>query len=236
MARTVRNRKLIAAAKAVARARKTLGSSRRSSGLAPARTGGFFGVRRRQMMGERKVVDVDPGTIAVTTTGTVTLINGVATGTDFTDRVGRKIVMKSVFVRGIVFPDDVITLNSLARIMLVYDMQANGAAPIITDILKSATAVANLNLNNRDRFKILMDKEFAVAKTDNTATQAVSGSPTCHRFKKYTRLNHEVLFNGTTAAVGSIATGALYLVTIGTQAAGDAASVTIATRIRFEDA
>lgn len=232
----MRNRKLIAAAKAVQRARKTLNNPRRSFGLAPARTGGFFGVRRRQLMGERKVIDVDPGNLNVTSTGTVTLINGVATGTDFTDRVGRKIVMKSVYVRGIIFPDDFSTLNSLARIMIVYDMQANGVAPAITDILKSASSVSQLNLNNRDRFKIIMDKQWVLGAIDNTATQSVAGSPTVHALKKFTRLNHETLFNGTTAAIGSIATGALFLVTIGTQAAGAAATTTISTRVRFEDA
>lgn len=233
MARTTSSRKLIAAAKAVKRARATLRASGRTSAITPQ--GRFFGGRPKHIA-EKKVIDVDPGNLNVTTTGTVTLINGVATGTDFTDRVGRKIIMRSVYVRGIIFPDDFSTLNSLARIMLVYDMQANGAAPAITDILKSATSVSQLNLNNRDRFRVLMDKQWVLGAIDNTATQSVAGSPTVHALKKFTRLNHEVLFNGTGATVASIATGALYLVTVGTQAAGAAATTTISTRVRFEDA
>lgn len=207
-----------------------------SSGLAPARTGGFYGVAARIRRNEKKVIDVDPGNLNVSTTGTVTLINGVATGTDFTDRIGRKIVMRSVYVRGLLRPEDTTVSDQCARVMLVYDMQSNGAAPAITDILKSASSLAQLNMNNRDRFRVLMDKTFAMAGLQDTATQAFAGSPTTHVMKKYKRCNLEVLYNGTTNAIGSIATGALFLVTIGSVAAGSASTFTVSTRVRFDDA
>lgn len=208
----------------------------RSMGLAPARTGGYFGVSRRRARNEYKTVDVDPANYNVTSTGSVTLLNGVATGTDFTDRIGRRIMMKKHYFRGVVFPEDNNTGQQLVRMIIVYDMQSNGAAPGVTDVLKSADATSQLNLNNRDRFRILTDKQWVLAPIDNTATQSFAGSPTIHQFKKFKKLNHEVQYNGTTNSIGSIATGAMFMLLIGSNAAGTAATIRVSHRIRFVDA
>jgi len=205
-----------------------------TSGLAPLRTGGFFGPRRN--MQEKKTIDIDPADYTANTTGTVTLLNGVATGTDFTERVGRKIFMKSLFIRGFVSSIDATTSNTIARLLVVYDKQTNAAAPTITDILKSVDASAQLNLNNRDRFSVLIDKQYALAATDTTATQAFAGSPTVHNVKLFRKLRHEEVFGGTTAAFGSITTGALWMVTLSTVAGNFGGNFHISTRIRFADA
>lgn len=181
---------------------------------------------------EKKVIDTDPATYNVSTTGTVTLINGVATGSDFTDRTGRKIMMRSVYLKGFLEPEDGLVNNSLARVMLVYDMQSNGAAPSITDILKSATSLAQLNMNNRDRFRIVMDKVFPMGGL----TAAFSQSPTVHALKKFKKCYYETVFSGTTSGIASIATGSLFLVTIGNQAAGTGSTLTASVRVRFNDA
>jgi len=210
----------------------------RSFGLAPPRTGGFRGVQGplRRAKDERKVIDVDPANYVADTTGSVTLLNGIATGTDFTDRIGRKIRMKSFYIRGVVRPIDATIGNTLARLIIVYDMQTNGAAPAITDVLKSASPSSQLNMNNRDRFRILIDKQYPIGATSDVATQSFAGSPTVHQIKKYKKLNLEVLFNGTTNAVGSIATGSIYMITIGDQVANNGGQFNVSTRIRFEDA
>jgi len=204
-----------------------------SSGLAPLRSGGFFGTRRT--MQEKKTVDVDPTTGLFDTTGTVTLLNGVAVGTDFTDRVGRKILMKSLFIRGCIGPVDNDTADNASRLLIVYDMQANGVAPAITDVLKSSSPYAQLNLNNRDRFKVLVDKLWNCGKSINTATQAVSNSPTVYSWKRYIRMSREVLFQGTAATVASIATGSVYLITLGDQAPNGGSKISYSCRIRFTD-
>lgn len=206
-----------------------------SYGSAPLRTGGFFGVQARRSLNERKVIDVDPANYAFDTTGSVTLLNGVATGTDFTDRIGRKIVIKSIYVRGMIQPIDNNTGNTLCRMLIVYDMQSNGAAPVITDVLKSASPAAQLNMNNRDRFRVLIDKQWAVAVISDIATQATGGAPTVYSLKKYKKCNLEVLFNGTTNAIGSIATGSIYMITVGNQAAGNGGQGLISSRVRFVD-
>ena len=156
------------------------GKSRVLSG-APGRTGGFYGMYTRRRLDEKKFIDVSNTLYNFDTTGTIQLLNGCSQATDYNDRIGRKIIVRSIQLRGLVYPLDTTTATSLCRMILLYDCQTNGAAPAITDVITSATSTAPLNLNNRDRFKILMDKQWAVAGVQ--ANQA--GSPTVHQFKKF---------------------------------------------------
>lgn len=178
-------------------------AARRLPPRAPIRSGGFWTTNYRSRS-ERKTIDNDVASTNFVTGGNLVLLNGVATGTDFTDRNGRKIVMKSLHIKGFVYPQDTATLNNLARLIIFYDSQANGATPNVTDILKSTSSLSQLNLNNRDRFKILVDKQYPVAMNNNTATQAIAGGPTVHKVKIYKKLNMETIFGGTTAAIASI--------------------------------
>jgi len=224
-----------AARAAVAAARASLIASRRGPSAAPLRTGGF-GPR---YAGELKAIDITGEGICVSGSTSVDLLNAVATGTDFTDRVGRKIMMKSIFIRGWLKGQDISNgspLGNLCRLILVYDRQSNGAAPSMDAILKTTEAQSQLKLDNRDRFTVLVDKAIALGTITNVATQAVAGSPTCRAIKIYKRLNLEVQFSGTTAAIGSIATGALYLISVGSQTTSDGHSFVYTSRIRFVDA
>jgi len=148
--------------------------------IAPPRTGGFWGVNVRRKTEERKVIDVAPGTLVADTTGTITALNLVATGTDFTNRIGRKILMRSIYIRYRVNNFDNSSVNNCSRVILVSDMQTNGALPAITDVLDTIHAESQVNLNNRDRFRIIWDKIHAIGQFDTTATQAIAGSPTIH--------------------------------------------------------
>lgn len=203
--------------------------------LAPPRTGGYWGIKRRMGSNERKTIDVDRAAYVADTTGTVTLISGVANGADFTERIGRKILMKSIYVKGFIFNIDNTTSPSLCRLILVYDNQTNGAAPAITDILKQSFSESQLNLNNRDRFKIISDKTWVLGGVSDVIQQSIAGSPTVGKVKIYKKCNYEEVFNGITNAVGSIATGAVWMVTIGNVGANAGGNFTLTTRIRFID-
>jgi len=218
-------RKFTKTGKTVFKKRRTNGTSKP---LAPPRTGGFWGVKSRSA-DEKKFVDTEING-DITTTGIVTPINLIATGTDFFERIGRKVLIKSFQVRSFMGLENINNASGV-RLMLVYDKQTNGALPAIGDILGIPIAsnpfVAMLNLNNRDRFVILWDKIYRMDLGSGIVTV----------LKKYKKLSHETVFSGTTAAIGSIATGGLYLVQIGSVAAGttdvDQSSV---VRIRFQDA
>lgn len=220
--------KQAAASAAVARARATILQSRRTAAS----------VIGRPIRPELKSIDATPATISVNTTGSLTLLNGCAVGTDYTDRIGRKTMLKSINFRGFFQPADDNTVTNYVRMMIVYDRQTNGAAPAVTDILQSASSLSNLNLNNRDRFLVLVDKEYVIGRVINTATQALAYSPNVHRCKGYRRLNLETQYGGTTSAIASIATGSLYMLAIGNIAAGGGTDATldITLRVRFLDA
>lgn len=187
---------------------------------------------------ERKVVDTASATYACDTTGSVTFISGCAQGTDFNQCLGRKYNLDTVQLEGIIRPQDANVGATHVRVMLVYDEQPNGAVPAITDILTASTSNAFMNLNNRDRFKVLSDTNVALGAIDNTATQAFAGSPTAEVVNIFRKLNGlPVVRNGaaTTAAITNYVTGTLLLVTIGDQAAGVAYDFIGAARCRFYD-
>lgn len=220
-------RRIAAAATASKRARDQILQSRRN--LAMSR-GLYGGVRS----GELKTIDIDPAEYVADTTGTVTLLNGVATGTDFTDRIGRKIMMKSIYIQGFCYPVDTTTADTLARLIVVYDTQPNGAAPTIANVLKTANSISQTNLDNRDRFRIIYDKRFAIPTINNTATQTYSYGAN-KVVKLYRKCNLETQFNNTGATITAITTGSLYMITIGNQTANAGGKFALSTRIRFVD-
>jgi len=161
-------------------------------------------------------------------------------------RVGRKITIKSVYLRGFIGVEKALQSSAAfanaamhTRLIIFTDMQPNGAAPAMTDLLVTADSSSHLNINNRDRFKIHVDKEWVFDPYwyTTTATQAVaSGGRQIWSIKKYKKLNQEVVFSTSTGAIADITTGALYMFWIGTAASGSTdANAVVSTRVRYTD-
>lgn len=199
---------------------------------------------------EKKFFDIASGTINISTTASINLLCIPQLGTDFTNRIGRKILIKSVYIRGYVsteaansgFANSLSVGTQLVRMIILADMQPNGAAPAATDILNTADSASQLNANNRDRFKIIKDKTWCLGGTRTSITanevQAVAISPQQFNLKWYKRLNMETIFNaGNAGTIADINSGALYLVFIGNRAAGTNgdSNAFISTRVRFLD-
>lgn len=140
--------------------------------------------------------------------------------------------MKSVQIRGMVRPNANAT-SCVCRVMFVYDTQPNGALATIADIFQAATGDSMLNLNNRDRFKVLMDKQITMGFYNTTASSSVADR-TVTNIKKYKKLNLDTIYDGTTAAIGDVQSGALLLVTLGTLA-GSVWELLATVRVRFAD-
>jgi len=229
-----RSRRAQAASRAVSRARSLLRArnARAVSGI--LRTGGFRGPWNGRGAAELKYKD-DTLTTNVPTTGTINLISGVAAGTDVQQRVGRKMTMKSILLRYFINPVSTATAPSgdVVRVMLVYDTQTNGALPLVADILQNVTVQSPMNLNNRDRFKVLYDHWVSMNANLYTAGALTAGSPGTKFYKTFKSFSLDTIFSGTAATIGSIATGAIYIVTVG--AANNASNFAGETRIRFID-
>ena len=90
------------------------------------------------------------------TTGSLTLLNGLSQGDDFDNRSGRQVRFKSLQFRGSVEQHASATQTFL-RLIWVIDKQPNASTPVIGDILTSTSIAATRNLDNRKRFVILKD-------------------------------------------------------------------------------
>lgn len=214
---------------------------------APTAPRGFAsGFGTRSNVGEeRKYSDVSLANLYCDTTGSVTMLNGLAAGTDATARVGRRVTLKSFHLRAFLQPRatygaaGVARSRSLNRVMVVWDNNPNGGTiATITDILASATSTAHQNLNNRERFKVLMDVIGYQGGCVATTVTAPEFGTDFNVIERFQRLNNDVQFGGTGATIGDIQKGALLLVTIGNQVAGagNGGEMNGTCRIRYTDA
>lgn len=193
---------------------------------------------------EKKVIDILGAALAIeNATGSPQLLNGCIAGSQNFQRIGRKINMKSLQIRGVLTPTDLTTNAQMVRMIVVYDKQSNGAAPTFANVITSqniAGATQSLvgdmvNLDNRDRFEIIRDKIYSFNFGDAAGYAPSPGSYEC---TDYIRLaDRPVVFNaGTAGTVGDIQSGALYVFWISSQAAATGSTLqSLSYRLRFID-
>lgn len=124
-------------------------------------------------------------------------------------------------------------VGDFVRVMLIWDCQSNSAAPAVTDILTTTAYDSPINLNNRDRFKILTDKFVSMNPNTYTTGAPTGGNPRNALLKVYKKMSMETIFSGTGATIGSIQSGSLYLLLI--NAVNNASFADTYTRVRFLD-
>lgn len=205
--------------------------------------------------GEIKAVDIARSSAALNTTVTFNLLNAIVPGSNQWNRIGRKVLMKSLTfnyaIQDTETPATAVPSNQL-RALIVYDRQPNAAAPTYADIIQTVTAAGGTasdvmgfpNLSNQHRFKIIRDYQWKFGPSLAQAP-ALTGFPdheyTGHKSPlqqvDYIPLNLLEHFNtGTAGTVADITTGSLYLVTLGLSvAADDSISITYSARVRYYD-
>lgn len=201
---------------------------------------------------EIKALDIPQTTYTINSTASITAMNLIRTGSTFCNRIGRRVEMKNIRVSGIIQNLRTVAGEDYCRILIVYDRQTNGALPAIADIIQSTDqAAANttnvfsgLNLNNRDRFKIIRDMRIflpaatVTAGTISNQAQPDPVSPTykIEMFSKLGGLLAQYKADSAPAVIGDIATGGLYLVVLGaTAAASEGYQAALEVRLRFND-
>lgn len=202
---------------------------------APTRVGPYRGAGRVEL----KACDLSatPLSGVISTTPVFQLLNGVQSGSAFYNRIGNKITMKSLHLTGMIASNSAATPASVPeflRIIVFYDKQCNGAAPVIGDILANydntgtatTTSVSGINMNNAERFIILMDNRVTITNNDSSLIQegAINGcyNQEIHINRFINLRNLETIYKATSnpAVVGDIATGSLFLVIFGSVASG----------------
>lgn len=218
-----------AAAKA---ARRAMSTASIVSIKAPSmmRTGGFsFKATGGK---ELNFVDTALALANVSTTATLTLLNGLAQGTTASTRIGRRIQMKSIEMKGFANAQSTSDFQTV-RFAIVLDKQANAAAPAFTDIYDAATPYALRNISNKARFWVLWDSGLK----DISGNNSFMCDTSVESLEIYKRINIPVQYNaGTAGTVGDIQTNALYFVAIGSKATGTTSAMfTGNIRIRYDD-
>lgn len=118
---------------------------------------------------ERKYFDTVIATSSIINAGTIIAnsLNIVQEGAGPDNCFGRKINIKRISIKFQLVRDSILSLNSgdlqgaNVRIMLVLDMQTNGANPSIPLLMDTPSVVGFFNLENSRRYKVL--KEWNVS-------------------------------------------------------------------------
>jgi len=211
---------------------RQMATFRRSAAMS-ARYNARMSARRPSLQRETGYVDLASTTFNFSTTGTIVLVATVAQGAGVTQRVGKKIALKSCQTRGQVVSSTATVFCDCA-LLLVYDKRPTGALPAITDILVTATPDAFNNDTNSGRFEIVRRWDFTLIGNSSTPQ---TGGEIRDASAFVPMKNRPVHFKAAaTGAIADIEQGALYMVSVGSQVAGATAGVgTIGVRTRFLD-
>jgi len=177
-------------------------------------------------------IDVTSAGGALDTTGFITLLNPVPQNTSVSGRVGKKILLKGLQIRGLLYNGTAAYVNDVA-IIVVYDKRPTGSTPAITDILNSVSSQSMNKDDNASRFRILRRLDGTLTGNATVITSASGIS-----FDEYVDLKKAptVYKSAGTGGVGDIAEGAVWMVGVGSATAGSSAAVaSLQTRVRYFD-
>lgn len=165
------------------------------------------------------------------------LLNTIPTGTSAITRVGKRVCLKSVLIRGSIEAAGA-TIGEKCALLLIYIRNPNQAAtlPAWTEILTSQSSVALTNRDNASKFKIVRRWDYDVI--GNTTTPATGSEIiTVNEFVKLKDLPSVWTSASTAGTIGEFEEGALILASVGKQANGATTTPTIAgnARVYFED-
>lgn len=178
------------------------------------RTVGAYG-RSMPMSFEKKYFDTSVISVADATAGIIIpSLNLVPQGTTDQTRIGNKITIRNINIHGYCNNDDQTTVafaGSNIRVIVYLDKQANGAAAAVTDIVKTAALSSFRNMDQVDRFVILVDK---VIFNPVECTNALHTTNQRHYWSVNKKCMIPIHFSSTTGAIAEVRSnniGILYL-------------------------
>lgn len=180
--------------------------------------------RLKQMVNvEYKNIDTAPGNKTCSSTANLILLNPCSRGDDATDRDGRQIRMKSVYLKGSL----VIHASATAtwvKIALVCQKEARGTLLTTAQVYETEEINALRELDNRRDVFILWDRVFRL-NSDNSMMH----------WEKYFKIDMKTVFNsGNAGTIADIESNALYLYILSNEAT-NTPTCNVSCRIRFID-
>lgn len=175
------------------------------------RTGGYyrFGAGRASRANvELKFLDTSITNANIPTAMTATNLCVVPQGDGESERIGRKITIRALHIRGAIIMDNQTSGGAGQYVIwrVVVDTQTNGAAFAGTDLLEADNGFSFLNLANRGRFRVLKEGRMMLQCTGGAPSGAafilsgVARTLECH-----VRLNLPIEYDNT-GATGAVAT------------------------------
>lgn len=208
--------------------------------------------RLRAIKPEVKTVDFPETTTSFTIFSgppTGILITPPVLGTGTNNRIGNKVQLKSVRVRGLIQPNNnaFSTLVEILRHIIVFDRNPNGALASYADIIQaissagatSSTVFSSPNINNTNRFIILRDSQVVTPAAQVNITPTLTSSiaidqTTKLSFDEFIPLKKlQSQFKATAGAIGDITSGALLMFFV--SRGGQPWSMTYEARTRYYD-
>ncbi len=233
------------------RARLPTRRRRYPQGMRNARTGGFLGIELKFYDTSLTDAQLTSPTDATggehnesATIGPTTITQG----TGESQRDGRKISMRSLFVSGLISvaaqaATSTADAGSTVFIAVVLDTQTNGATINSEDVYKNTAANALLaanpqrNLQFSSRFRVLAKKTMQISNmsmtNDTGATGGVIQAGTQRQFQFFVNLRGmNVLYKGTTETVANIVDNSLHIIAY-TSGTALAPTISYNSRLRF---
>lgn len=178
-------------------------------------------------------------TVDGTVAQTMQLLNTIAQDASPTGRVGKKVTMTGVALRGTIFCGTALNVEK-ATTLLVYVRNNNQAAtlPAWAEILVSQSNNALTNRDNASKFKIIRRWDHALIGDSDSATTT---SATLIPFEEFIKFKKPLeacwTAAGTAGTIGQFEKGSLILCTVGSLTeAGTHVSFSGNSRVYFTDA
>jgi len=206
------------------------------------RTAGFLGIERKfydsnvasgtAIVAAAAGAEVDP-------TPDLLCLNAIAQGDGESNRDGRKCIVKSLQIQGVLYKSTVndqadAVADSIVRVLVVQDTQTNGAQLNSEDVLLDGANDINAmyNLQYSKRFRILMDRKYKITASNSHNDAAATGSVGYQQvpFRFYKSMNMPVNFSNTTSNIANITDNSLHVIMVA-NAAG--CSTYYQARVRF---
>jgi len=179
-------------------------------------------------------------TSAPDSAGSVQHINIIPQGAAVTQRVGKKVVMTGLQVRGRITNTTLTGGCVNAALIVIYDKRPTGALPTIATILASASPFSMNNDDGSGRFSIIRRWDITMNGGNLATTKSQTSNSTVNLNDgggNWTDMKaRPVVFTATaaTGAIGTIEEGALYWVAI-TDSGASTCDVVGQVRVRFLD-
>lgn len=193
------------------------------TGMVRQSTAAFMGV-------EKKYVDVHRTDVNIVSVvagseqdpATPLCLNGIDIGNTVNTRIGNKVMMKSIQIKGMIdannysdFPDALPSV--LVKVALVWDKQTNGAQLNAEDVYQVSGGLPVLSMRDiefSERFTVLkewmLEVDWTNSQTDGTNTASVAGQKVY--FDCYKTLNIPVKYKATGGTVSSIMDNSLHMI------------------------